>query len=138
MKTDSGREHAFYLPDFCTSRATLAIVLIVELTAFVLTLARQSLAVDFWTDLVRTSMFLLWIGLAGAALLCALRAPLARSTVAMGSAAVLALLIAAGAAGSGCADLIGGPQVGLDAGGAGLVSPSAGDFRRPHGWSRLG
>jgi len=41
-------------------------VLIVELTAFVLTLARQSLAVDFWTDLVRTSLFLLWIGLAGA------------------------------------------------------------------------
>jgi len=76
MKTDSGREHALYLPDFCTSRATLAIVLIGELTAFVLTLARQSPAVDFWTDLVRTSMFLLWIGLAGAALLCALRGPL--------------------------------------------------------------
>src|SRR2546429_6127649 len=92
MKTDSGGEHAFYLPDFCTSRATLAIVLIGELTAFVLTLARQSLAVDFWTDLVRTSMFLLWIGLAGAALLCALRAPPAPSTVAVGSAAGLALL----------------------------------------------
>ena len=26
-------ENPFYLPDFCTSRATLAIVLIVELTA---------------------------------------------------------------------------------------------------------
>src|SRR5438874_1429704 len=105
MNTDSGPEHAFYLPDFCTSRATLAIVLIVELTAFVLTLARQSLAVDFWTDLVRTSMFLLWIGLAGAALLCALRAPLARSTVAMGSAAVLALITAVVATVSVCADL---------------------------------
>ena len=81
MKTDSGREHALYLPDFCTSRATLAIVLIVELTAFVLTLARQSLAVDFWTDLVRTSMFLLWIGLAGAALLCAVREQIGRAHV---------------------------------------------------------
>src|SRR6266480_3362370 len=107
MKTDSGGERAFYLPDFCTSRATLAIVLIVELTAFVLTLARQSLAVDFWTDLVRTSMFLLWIGLAGAALLCALRAPLARSTVAMGSAAVLALITAVVATVSVCAYLLG-------------------------------
>ena len=45
-------------------------MLIVELTALVLTLARQSALVDFWTDLARTSLFLLWIGLAGAALLC--------------------------------------------------------------------
>src|SRR6266478_9052048 len=103
MKTDSGREHALYLPDFCTSRATLAIVLIGELTAFVLALARQSPAVDFWTDLVRTSMFLLWIGLAGAALLCALRGPLARSTVAVGSAGVLALITTVVATVSVCA-----------------------------------
>src|SRR2546429_7884770 len=101
MNTDSGPEHAFYLPDFCTSRATLAIVLIVELTAFVLTLARQSLTVDFWTDLVRTSMFLLWIGLAGAALLCALRAPLARSTAAGGSAAGAGALPPGGGPGAG-------------------------------------
>jgi len=74
MKTDPGRSDALYLPDFCTSRATLATVLIVELTALVLTLARQSAAIDFWTDLARTSMFLLWIGLAGSALLCTLRA----------------------------------------------------------------
>ena len=39
-------------------------MLIVELTALVLTLARQTVLVDFWTDLVRTSLFLLWIGLA--------------------------------------------------------------------------
>src|SRR5256885_10187814 len=115
MKTDSGGEHPFYLPDFCTSRATLAIVLIVELTAFVLTLARQSLAVDFWTDLVRTSMFLLWIGLAGAALLCALRAPLARSTAAVGSAGVLALLIAGVGPVAGWADLLRGTPMVIDA-----------------------
>ena len=33
MKTEAGGSDALYLPDFCTSRATLAIVLIVELTA---------------------------------------------------------------------------------------------------------
>jgi hypothetical protein len=33
-------------------------VLIVELTALVLTPARQSAAIDFWTDLGRTSLFL--------------------------------------------------------------------------------
>jgi len=77
------------VPDFCSSRATLAIVLIVQLTACGLTLARQSATVDFWTDLARTSLFLLWIGLAGTALLCALRGRLARLTVAAGCAAPL-------------------------------------------------
>src|ERR1700680_1545077 len=137
MNTDSGREPAFYLPDFCTSHATLAIVLIVELTAFVLTLARQSLAVDFWTDLVRTSMFLLWIGLAGAALLCAGRAPLARSPVAVGSAGVLALITALVAAVSVCAYLIGRTRMVIDSGGAPLFPQSAGNFAIRHVWIGL-
>ena len=68
-----GASKSLYLPDFCTSRAALLLILIVELTAFVLTLARQNLAVDFWTDLTRTSLFLLWIGLTGTTLLCAAR-----------------------------------------------------------------
>ena len=137
MNTDSGREHAFYLPDFCTSHATLAIVLIVELTAFVLTLARQSLAVDFWTDLVRTSMFLLWIGLAGAALLCAVRTPLARSTVAVGSAVVLALITALVATVSVCAYLIGRTHMVIDSGGAALFPESAGNFAIRNVWIGL-
>src|SRR5437879_7041139 len=106
MNGDSGRERALYLPDFCTSNTTLAIVLIVELTAFVLSLARQS-EVDFWTDLVRTSLFLLWIGLAGSGLLCALRGPLSRATVPAASAAVLALITLLVATVSVCAYLIG-------------------------------
>ncbi|HEX8810220.1 MAG TPA: hypothetical protein VF760_14635, partial [Xanthobacteraceae bacterium] len=77
MKTATGGRDGLYLPDFCTSRATLGIVLIVQLTALLLTLARQNATVDFWTDLGRTSLFLLWIGLAGSALLCALRPRLA-------------------------------------------------------------
>ncbi len=60
MKTAGGAARSDYLPDFCTSRTTLAVVLMLELTAFLLTLARQSPAVDFWTDLARTSLFLLW------------------------------------------------------------------------------
>jgi two-component system sensor histidine kinase AlgZ len=84
-----GPSKSLYLPNFCTSRAALANVLIVELTAVVLTLARNNQAVGFWTDLARTSMFLLWIGLAGAALLCWMRAPLNRLQVGRGSAAVL-------------------------------------------------
>ena len=62
-----------YLPDFCTARAVLAIVIICELTALVLALARNEIVLGFWTDLARTSMFLLWIGLFGAGMLCAVR-----------------------------------------------------------------
>jgi len=80
-----------YLPDFCRARAVLAVVLICELTALVLALARNEQALGFWRDLGRTSMFLLWISLAGAGMLCALRAYLNRLSLAKGSAIVLAL-----------------------------------------------
>src|SRR5205814_1789320 len=84
-----------------------------------------------------TSMFLLWIGLAGAALLCALRAPLARSTVAMGSAAVLALITAVVATVSVCAYLLGRTQMVIDAGGAALFPQSAGNFAVRNVWIGL-
>ncbi|HXZ59791.1 MAG TPA: sensor histidine kinase [Steroidobacteraceae bacterium] len=120
MKDDSEDQHSLYLPDFCTSRTTLAIVLIVELTAIVLTLARQSVVIDFWTDLVRTSLFLLWIGLTGAAFLCVLRSSLTRLNVAAGSAAVLALVAALVALISACAYFIGRTHLVLDTGGGAL------------------
>lgn len=83
-----------FLPDFCAPRAVLAVLLIVCLTAVVLALARQGTPPGFWTDLARTSLFLVWIGLAGAGLLCAARGPISRQDVARGSALAL-LLIAA-------------------------------------------
>ena len=78
-----------YLPDFCRARAVLGIVLICELTALVVSLARNEAVLGFWADLGRTSMFLLWIGLFGAGALCALRGYLNRQSVAKGSALVL-------------------------------------------------
>jgi len=121
-----GGAESFYLPDFCTSRAALAIVLIVELTAIVLALARQGVnhganpgaAADFWADLARTSLFLLWVGLICAALLCWTRGRLERLTVARGSAAVLALLLAVIAAISAAAYFIGHSQLAIGAGAA--------------------
>jgi two-component system sensor histidine kinase AlgZ len=80
-----------YLPDFCRARAVLAVVIICELTALVLALARNEVALGFWTDLARTSMFLMWIGLCGAALLCVSRGYLNRQSVRKGSAMVLSL-----------------------------------------------
>ena len=72
----------------------LAIVIICELTALVLALARNEAVLGFWPDLARTSMFLLWIGLFGAGLLCVLRGYLNRQSLRKGSALVLALTAA--------------------------------------------
>ena len=82
-------QRAFYLPDLCSPRAALGVVVIVELTAVLLALARTNAAVGFWTDLARTSTFLLWVGLLGASLLCAIRPRLERFSVARGSALVV-------------------------------------------------
>jgi len=88
---DLAEARQLYLPDFCRARAVLAIVIICELTALVLALARNEVALGFWTDLARTSMLLLWIGLTNAAALCMLRAYLNRQSLPRGSAMVLAL-----------------------------------------------
>ena len=83
-----------YLPNFCSASAVLGILLICEITALLLALARNTAAIGFWVDLGLTSMFLLWIALCGASLLCLLRGYLNRQTVAVGSAMVLGLTVA--------------------------------------------
>jgi two-component system, LytTR family, sensor histidine kinase AlgZ len=123
-----GADKSLYLPDFCTSRAALAIVLIVELTALVLTLARENVAVGFWTDLSRTSLFLLWIGLAGAGLLCWMRGPLNRLQVGRGSAAVLALISCLIALISAGAFIFGHSNIVADAGASILFPPDLASF----------
>src|SRR5262245_36700309 len=94
MKPDAGSEHNpdDYLPDFCTSRAALAIVLIVELTAFVLALAGWDRELGFWLNLSRLSLLLIWIGLVGAALLCYLNRWLRHMSAAKISTAVLVII----------------------------------------------
>jgi two-component system sensor histidine kinase AlgZ len=84
---------SFYLPDFCAPRSVLVTVLITELVALVLTFARQGLHDAFLTDLGRTSLFLLWIGLGSAAVLCLARPHLARLGVNRGSVAALLMLL---------------------------------------------
>ena len=82
-----------YLPNFCSASAVLAIVLICELTALLVSLARNTSALGFWADLGLTSMFLLWIALCGAALLCLLRRYINSKSVAVGSALVLGVTV---------------------------------------------
>ncbi|HEY6124031.1 MAG TPA: sensor histidine kinase [Steroidobacteraceae bacterium] len=82
-----------YLPNFCSPAAALTIIVICELTALLLALARNDAALGFWSDLGLTSMFLLWIALCGAALLCLLRGYLARKSVAVSAAIVLTITV---------------------------------------------
>src|SRR5260370_732675 len=75
--------------------------------------------------------------LVGAGLLCARRARLARSTAAVGSAVVLALITALVAAVSVCAYLIGRTHMVIDSGGAALFPQSAGNFALRNVWIGL-
>ncbi len=82
----------FFIPDFCATRMVFAVVLVAELLAVTLSLARP--AADFLTELARVSMFLQWLGLTSAALLCYARRWLKRLTVARSSPVVFGLLVA--------------------------------------------
>jgi two-component system sensor histidine kinase AlgZ len=90
----SGSIPTVFLPDFCGSRAVLAVVLIVELVALVFAISRQALHDNFWTDLATTSLFLLWVGLTCAAVLCRARAWLHSMSTARATVIALALLLA--------------------------------------------
>jgi two-component system sensor histidine kinase AlgZ len=62
-----------YLPDLCAPMAVLGVVLLAELMAIALTLARQSHWASFFSDLGRTSFVLQWLSLTSAAVLCGVR-----------------------------------------------------------------
>lgn len=81
------------LPDFCAPRAVLLVLSIVALTALLLTLASPGPGPAFWGDLARRLLFLIWVGLAGAALLCALRPRIATLSAPAGASLVMAVLL---------------------------------------------
>ena len=88
-----GSAPTLYLPDFCESRAVLAVVLIAELVAIVFAISRQALHDNFWLDLAGSSLFLLWIGLSCAAVLCRTRAWLHTLPAARASLIAIAMLL---------------------------------------------
>lgn len=87
-------EKPTFLPDFCEARAVLAVVLIVELVAIMLTIGRQSLHQNFWVDLAACSLFLLWVGLGCAAVLCRSRQWLSQMSAERAAAIAIAMLVA--------------------------------------------
>jgi len=82
-----------YLPDFCNARMAFGVVLIAELVALLLALARPDASLGFWTELARISLLLLWIALGTAAALCGARSWLHRLPLAQGSILALALMV---------------------------------------------
>jgi two-component system sensor histidine kinase AlgZ len=82
----------FFIPDLCATRMVFVVVLIAELVALTLSLARPSVA--FLTELGRLSLFLQWLGLTSAAVLCSARPWLARFSVPRAAVLVFVLLMA--------------------------------------------
>lgn len=74
---DPVHNDTFFLPDFCRVRIVLAVVVIGELLAFVLSLSPLHQSTDHWRDLSIISLFIQWVALSSAATLCIAR-PLLR------------------------------------------------------------
>lgn len=97
------RGDGLFLPDFCSARAVLAVVLLAGLVAIVLALARYESGGQFWDNLARISLFLLWCTLLSAGLLCAARklfdgrGPVATSLAALGIVVSCVLVVSLGA-----------------------------------------
>lgn len=90
-------ENELFLPDFCTVRIIFLVVLIAELLAFVLALAPQITVSDLWERLGIISMFVQWVALVNAALLCGLRSLLKKqrhTTVAIISFLIIQIVTA--------------------------------------------
>ncbi|MFP5382912.1 MAG: sensor histidine kinase [Gammaproteobacteria bacterium] len=68
----------FFLPDLCGRRAVGVVVLVAELLAIVLVLARSGFSAGGWADLGVTSLFVQWVALTTAAALCPMRDMLSR------------------------------------------------------------
>lgn len=66
-------ENQAYLPDFCAASSVFIIVLVAELIAILLTLAGYDAPDLFMIDLAKTSLFVLWLGLLSAVVMCLFR-----------------------------------------------------------------
>lgn len=85
----------FFLPDFCAVGVVFVVVLVAELFAFVLVLA-PGVHGDFWSELSLVSLFVQWVALSSAAVLCLARPRLRRlGTVAAATGSYLLLLLVA-------------------------------------------
>jgi two-component system sensor histidine kinase AlgZ len=83
-----------YLPDFSSASAVIALVLISELVALALTIARGPDLDSFFMQLARCSLMMLWMTLGSACLLTLLRPVLARRNTFVATTFSLGLVMA--------------------------------------------
>ncbi len=73
-----GLRRELFLPDFCAVRSVFLVVVAGELLAFILTLADTMSFHERWGDLGRVSLFVQWVALSCAGVLCLARRWLSR------------------------------------------------------------
>jgi len=66
-------EDTLFLPDFCAFGMVLAVVLVGQLLAFIVVLAPTRIDADLWRAVGFSSLFIHWVGLSSAAVLCVSR-----------------------------------------------------------------
>jgi len=76
--SDDFVDPAFFLPDLCGKEAVFFLILVSELFALVLILASSSLVEFDWEGFALVSLFVQWVALSSATILCKLRPYLAR------------------------------------------------------------
>ena len=86
-------EDEFFLPELCESEALFSMILLAELLVLVLVLAEPIMQGFDWVRLALTSLFVQWIVLLSAALLCRLRPLLARMPVAPAATVCCAVVV---------------------------------------------
>jgi len=112
-----------YLPDFCAGRSVAVVLLVCQLLAFVVTAADSSSPDLPAIMLLKVSLFLHWLGLMSAGVLCLARPLLARLALAPLSAAAFLLVIATTAVLSvGAWHALRWAGYGLEAGGRDLLA----------------
>lgn len=76
--SSKAKQDGLFLPNFCGVHAVFAVVVGGQLLAFLLVLARASHSTNPWGDLGLVSLFVQWVGLSAALLLCLARPVLER------------------------------------------------------------
>ncbi len=91
----ANNDQSFFVPDLCGVRAVFVLVLGAQLLAFILVLAGLGQPGDFWPRLGMVSMFVQWVALLSAAVLCASRGLLSTLSVPAATGLSLALVLGA-------------------------------------------
>ncbi|MEN8259257.1 MAG: histidine kinase [Pseudomonadota bacterium] len=91
-QTSLSNRRGVFLPDFCSVRMVLAVVLIAELLAMLLELASAPSEYGFMSGFGLRTLFILWVAVASAGSLCALRGSFRHSNDVLAGFAAFALI----------------------------------------------